>query len=84
MPRVSRTTNTGLLALAVAFSAGVHAWLVPEHLEEIPRLGYAFVAPAATGGLIAVAVVGRPDDGRLRLPWSRRRPRRWEWRSRCP
>jgi hypothetical protein len=38
---------------------------VLEHLEEIPRLGYAFIVAAAIGGLIAVALVSRPDDGTL-------------------
>jgi len=30
--------HTGLLALAVTFSAGIHAALVPEHLKEMPPL----------------------------------------------
>jgi hypothetical protein len=61
----STSSRTGLLALAVAFSAGIHAALVPEHLEEMPRLGYAFVAAAAIGGLLACALVSRPDDRRI-------------------
>jgi hypothetical protein len=63
-----RTRNTiliGLLAVAVTFSAGIHAALVPEHLAEIPRLGYAFIVAAAIGGLIAAVLVIRPNDGRL-------------------
>jgi hypothetical protein len=28
--------RTGLLALAVTFSAGIHAALVPEHMKEMP------------------------------------------------
>jgi hypothetical protein len=67
MLRTPLTTRIGLLALAVTFSAGIHAALVPEHLEEIPPLGYAFIAAAAIGGLIAAALVVRPDDGRLPL-----------------
>ena len=67
MLRTSHTTRIGLLALAVTFSAGIHAALVPEHLEEIPRLGYAFIVAAAVGGLIAAALVVRPDDERLPL-----------------
>jgi hypothetical protein len=54
-----------LLALAVTFSAGIHAALVPEHLEEMPRLGDAFIVAAVIGSLIAVALVWRPDDRRL-------------------
>jgi hypothetical protein len=65
MLHTSRATRIGLLALAVTFSAGIHAALVPEHLEEIPRLGYAFIVAAAIGGLIAAALVARPDDGRV-------------------
>jgi hypothetical protein len=33
----TRTKRTGLLAVAVALSAGIHAALVPEHLQEMPR-----------------------------------------------
>jgi hypothetical protein len=65
MLRRPHTTRIGLLALAVTFSAGIHAALVPEHLKEIPPLGYAFIAAAAVGGLIAAALVIRPADGRL-------------------
>jgi hypothetical protein len=61
------TKRTGLLALAVTFSAGIHAALVPEHLKEMPPLGYAFIAAAAIGGLLAWALVSRPNDRRLPL-----------------
>src|SRR6266516_5662233 len=43
------TRRTGLLALAVMFSAGIHAALVPEHLKEMPPLGYSFIAAALIG-----------------------------------
>jgi|SRR5581483_4473793 len=59
--------RAGLLALAVTFSAGIHAALVPEHLEEMPRLGYAFIAAAAIGALLAWAIVSCPDDGGISL-----------------
>jgi hypothetical protein len=62
---ISASTRTGLLALAVAFSAGIHAALVPEHLDEMPPLGYAFVAAAAIGGILACALVLRPADPRI-------------------
>ena len=39
--------RTGLLALAVTFSAGIHAALVPEHLKEMPPLGCAFTSGLA-------------------------------------
>jgi len=62
--RATTATRTGLLALAVTFSAGIHAALVPEHLEEMPPLGYAFIAAAVAGGLLALGLVSRPDDRR--------------------
>ena len=65
MSTISR--RTGLLALAVTFSAGIHAALVPEHLEEMPRLGYAFVAASAVGVVLACALVSRPGDPRISL-----------------
>src|SRR5262249_11037402 len=55
----------GLLALAVTFSAGIHAALVPEHLKEMPPLGYAFSGAAVTGGVLAWALVYWPYDRRL-------------------
>jgi len=63
----STSRHAGLLALAVTFSAGIHAALVPEHLQEMPPLGYAFIAAAAIGGILACALVARPDDPRISL-----------------
>ena len=57
--------RTGLLALAVTFSAGIHAALVPEHLKEMPPLGYSFIGAAAIGAALAWALVSRPDDRRV-------------------
>jgi hypothetical protein len=54
-----------LLALTVAFSAGIHAALVPEHLREMPPLGYLFILAAAVGAAIALALVARPNDVRI-------------------
>ncbi len=59
--------RSGLLALAVTFSAGIHAALVPEHLKEMPPLGYSFIAAAVIGAVLAWALVSRPDDRRLPL-----------------
>jgi hypothetical protein len=56
--------RTGLLALAVAFSAGIHAALVPEHLKEMPPLGYSFIVAAVVGAAIAYGLVTRPSDRR--------------------
>jgi hypothetical protein len=61
----TRARRTGLLALAVTFSAGIHAALVPEHLEELPPLGYAFIVAAVIGGVLAWALVSRPHGRRL-------------------
>jgi hypothetical protein len=57
--------RTGLLALAVTFSAGIHAALVPEHLKEMPPLGYSFIGAAVIGAALAWALVSRPDDRRI-------------------
>ena len=62
----STSRLAGLLALFVTFSAGIHAGLAPEHLKEMPPLGYAFIAAAAIGCVLAYALISRPDD--LRLP----------------
>jgi hypothetical protein len=59
--------RAALLALAVMFSAGIHAALVPEHLVELPRLGDAFIAAAAIGTVVACGLVVRPRDSRLRV-----------------
>jgi hypothetical protein len=60
-------SRTGFLMLAVTFSAGIHAALVPEHLQELPALGYAFIVAAIVGGLLACSLVVRPHDRRLWL-----------------
>ena len=58
----SRGRRAGLLALAVMFSAGIHAALVPEHLQEMPPLGWSFVGAAAVGVALAWALVAYPED----------------------
>ena len=58
----SRGRRAGLLALAVMFSAGIHAALVPEHLREMPTLGWSFIAAAALGVALAWALVAKPED----------------------
>src|SRR6516164_7898044 len=63
----STPTRAGLLALFVTFSAGIHAALAPEHLKEMPPLGYAFIAAAAIGCVLACALISRPDDPRIPL-----------------
>jgi len=63
----STSRRAGLLALLVTFSAGIHAGLAPEHLKEMPSLGYAFIAAAAIGAALAWALVSHPDDRRISL-----------------
>ncbi len=58
----SRGRRAGLLALAVMFSAGIHAALVPEHLREMPPLGWSFLGAAALGVALAWALVAYPED----------------------
>ena len=58
----SRGRRAGLLALAVMFSAGIHAALVPEHLQEMPPLGWSFIGAAALGVALAWALVTYPED----------------------
>src|SRR5437763_3900753 len=62
---MTTTKRTGLLALAVTFSAGIHAALAPEHLREMPPLGYSFIAAAVIGAGIAGALITRPHDRRI-------------------
>jgi drug/metabolite transporter (DMT)-like permease len=54
----------GLLLLAAASAAGVHAGLAPEHLAEWPPLGTGFVLVAAALSATAVALALRPRDVR--------------------
>ena len=58
----SRGRRAGLLALAIMFSAGIHAALVPEHLQEMPPLGWSFIGAAALGVALAWALVAYPED----------------------
>src|SRR5262249_15764212 len=64
-PQMSRLPR--LLALSLTFSAGIYAALAPEHLKEMPPLGYAFIAAAAIGCVLACALISRPDDPRIAL-----------------
>jgi hypothetical protein len=56
--------DNDLVLAACAISAGVHAALVPSHLQHEPRIGLAFLA--AVGLLVAVgaAVARRPGRAR--------------------
>jgi hypothetical protein len=52
-----RQATWSLLVLSVAFTAGIHAALVPEHLAEMPRLGVGFIIAAAIGAALAGALL---------------------------
>jgi drug/metabolite transporter (DMT)-like permease len=55
----------GALVVGVcAVSAGVHAALVPEHLQEAPPLGVSFAVASVLLLLAGAVVVMRPDDQR--------------------
>ncbi len=73
MNRVARTLasppepRSGLLVLALGASAGVHAALVPEHLEEMPVIGFGFIPAAALATVVGVVLVYRPASVRAAL-----------------
>lgn len=49
-----------LVLLATAVSAGIHAGLVPEHLDEMPLLGVSFIVAVLALLVVGVGVVIRP------------------------
>ncbi len=51
-----------LLVLACAVSAGIHAALVPEHLEEGTGAGLGFLAAAIGLAVLAIALTRRPHS----------------------
>lgn len=54
-----------LVILACAVSAGIHAALVPEHLEEGTGAGIGFLAAALLLGALAVTLTRRPSRRNL-------------------
>jgi hypothetical protein len=59
-PSLRILRSRDITAVACAFSAGVHASLVPEHLHEAPRLGVAFAGASAVLIVLAVALLRWP------------------------
>jgi hypothetical protein len=47
---------------ALAFSAGVHAGLVPQHLDESPYLGVAFIGAVLSTTAVAIALALYPGS----------------------
>jgi|tagenome__1003787_1003787.scaffolds.fasta_scaffold20725083_2 hypothetical protein len=47
---------------ALAFSAGTHAGLVPQHLDESPYLGVAFIGAALATTAVAIALALDPGS----------------------
>src|SRR3954447_11276827 len=47
---------------ALAFSAGVHGGLVPQHLDESPYLGVAFIGAVVSTTAVAIALALRPGS----------------------
>ncbi len=47
---------------ALAFSAGVHAGLVPQHLDESPYLGVAFIGAVLATTAVAIALALYPGS----------------------
>jgi len=54
--RTDRSADLDVVVLACALSAGVHAGLVPEHMQESPLLGVSFVVAAVLAALLAFAL----------------------------
>lgn len=61
-PHAARSLWPDVLALVCAFSAGVHAALAPEHLEEAPVIGGAFIPAAVLAAAVALALLLWPQS----------------------
>jgi hypothetical protein len=62
--RLSRVGASEVVVFACAATAGIHAGIVPEHLHEEPRLGFAFIIAVLLLVGTAAAIVLRPLDRR--------------------
>jgi hypothetical protein len=58
-----RSLELTVVLIAGSVAAGVHAGLAPEHLQEWPPLGAAFVAAAVAAAVAVVAIAVRPAAG---------------------
>ena len=64
---MSTAAKRDLLIVTCAVSAGIHAALIPEHLEESAAAGGGFVAATALLGVLVIALTRRPDSPKLVL-----------------
>jgi drug/metabolite transporter (DMT)-like permease len=65
MRGITNRTWHDLLVVASAVSAGVHAALVPEHVQESAATGAGFIASAVLLAALVVALTIRPGDRRV-------------------
>jgi hypothetical protein len=59
---MSIAAKRDVLIVTCAVSAGIHAALIPEHLEESTAAGGGFIAATVLLGALAVALTRRPDS----------------------
>jgi hypothetical protein len=59
---MSVAAKRDLLIVTCAVSAGIHAALIPEHLEESTAAGGGFIAATVLLGALAIALTRRPDS----------------------
>ena len=50
-------------ALAMAAEIAIHVWLAPDHLEEMPYIGIAFVIASVVGTAVLVLVLADRPSG---------------------
>ena len=62
---MSAAAKRDLLIVTCAVSAGIHAALIPEHLDESAAAGGGFIAATVLLGVLVVALTRRPDSPRL-------------------
>ena len=64
---MSAATKVDLLIVTCAVSAGIHAALIPEHLEESTAAGGGFIAATVLLGALTITLTRRPHSVSLVL-----------------
>jgi len=64
---MSTAARRDLLIVTCAVSAGIHAALIPEHLEESAAAGGGFIAATVLLGALVIALTRRPGNPKLVL-----------------